>query len=90
MVRVIFLLVLAAIPARGFADPAPRLFVAVQERDAVDRIVLRNTGDCALASGHLVLDMRASQGGVVIDTRQWVDAARPTPGRFGSSPDRSG
>jgi hypothetical protein len=42
--------------------------VAVEERDAVDRIVLRNRGGCALASEHLVLDMRASRGGVVIET----------------------
>ncbi len=68
MVRVIVVLVLAAIPGLGRADPAPRLLVAVQERDAVDQIVLRNTGDCALASGHLVLDMRASRGSVGIDT----------------------
>ena len=68
MVRVIVVVVHAAIPVRGRADPAPRPFVAVEERDAVDRIVQRNRGVCALASGHLVLDMRASRGGVVIET----------------------
>ncbi|NBD29649.1 MAG: hypothetical protein GVY31_06380 [Alphaproteobacteria bacterium] len=68
MFRAAVFALFALLPVRGFAEAAPYLFVAVQERDEVDRIVIRNTGDCALAAGLVVLDMRPSQGSVVIDT----------------------
>jgi hypothetical protein len=50
MVRVIVGLAIAAVAVRGLADPTPRLVVAVQQRAEVAPIVLRNTGDCTLAS----------------------------------------
>ena len=54
-------------PAMTLAQDA-ELTVLIRDGDPHDRIYIRNTGRCQLASGVLGLDFTTSAGGILIDT----------------------